>query len=143
MKPGLTPGARARFRMTVAEGDTVRALFSDRGAFPQMPAVFATAKMVGLMEWACVEQLRPYYEEGEDSLGVHVDVDHSAPTLPGQEVTVETEVEEIDGRFIWFRVVAHDGIDRIGAGRHRRALIDTAKFNDRLAAKRARAGLEG
>ncbi|UFM66403.1 thioesterase family protein [Paracoccus sp. MA] len=143
MKPGLTPGARARFSMTVAEGDTVRALFSDRGAFPRMPAVFATAKMVGLMEWACVEQLRPYYEEGEDSLGVHVDVDHSAPTLPGQAVTVETEVEEIDGRFIWFKVVAHDGIDRIGAGRHRRALINTAKFNDRLEAKRAKAGLEG
>ncbi|KGJ04636.1 fluoroacetyl-CoA thioesterase [Paracoccus halophilus] len=143
MRPGLKQGDRASFRMTVMPGDTVPALFSDRNAFPDMPAVFATAKMVGLMEWACVEQLRPYYDEGEDSLGIHVDVDHSAPTLPGQVVTVETEVEEIDGRFIWFRVEAHDGIDRIGAGRHRRAVIESAKFNDRLGAKRAAAGLEG
>ena len=143
MKPGLKPGDRASFSMRVTAGDTVPALFADRRAFLDMPDVFATAKMVGLMEWACVEQLRPYYEDGEDSLGIHVDVDHSAPTLPGQVVTVETEVEEIDGRFLWFRVVAHDGIDQIGAGRHRRAVIDSTKFNDRLELKRAKAGLEG
>ena len=143
MKPGLKPGDRASFSMRVTAGDTVPALFADRRAFLDMPEVFATAKMVGLMEWACVEQLRPYYEDGEDSLGIHVDVDHSAPTLPGQVVTVETEVEEIDGRFLWFRVVAHDGIDQIGAGRHRRAVIDSTKFNDRLELKRAKAALEG
>ncbi|MFC3528675.1 thioesterase family protein [Paracoccus mangrovi] len=143
MKPGLKPGDRASFSMRVTAGDTVPALFADRRAFLDMPDVFATAKMVGLMEWACVEQLRPYYEDGEDSLGIHVDVDHSAPTLPGQVVTVETEVEEIDGRFLWFRVVAHDGIDQIGAGRHRRAVIDSTKFNDRLELKRAKAALEG
>ncbi len=143
MKPGLKPGDRASFSMRVTAGDTVPALFADRRAFLDMPDVFATAKMVGLMEWACVEQLRPFYEDGEDSLGIHVDVDHSAPTLPGQVVTVETEVEEIDGRFLWFRVVAHDGIDQIGAGRHRRAVIDSTKFNDRLELKRAKAALEG
>ena len=143
MKPGLKSGDCARFSMKVQPGDTVPALFSDRNAFPEMPVVFATAKMVGLMEWACVEQLRPYYEEGEGSLGVHVDVDHTAPTLPGQVVTVETEVEEVDGRFIWFRVTAHDGIDQIGTGRHRRAVIRNEKFNDRLNAKRAQTGLEG
>ena len=143
MKPGLKPGDRASFSMRVTAGDTVPALFADRRAFLDMPDVFATAKMVGLMEWACVEQLRPYYEDGEDSLAIHVDVDHSAPTLPGQVVTVETEVEEIDGRFLWFRVVAHDGIDQIGAGRHRRAVIRNEKFNDRLVTKRAQAGLEG
>ena len=143
MKPGLKPGDRASFSMRVTAGDTVPALFADRRAFLDMPDVFATAKMVGLMEWACVEQLRPFYEDGEDSLGIHVDVDHSAPTLPGQVVTVETEVEEIDGRFLWFRVVAHDGIDQIGAGRHRRAVIRNEKFNDRLVTKRAQAGLEG
>ena len=143
MKPGLKSGDCARFSMKVQPGDTVPALFSDRNAFPAMPVVFATAKMVGLMEWACVEQLRPYYEEGEGSLGVHVDVDHTAPTLPGQVVTVETEVEEVDGRFIWFRVTAHDGIDQIGTGRHRRAVIRNEKFNDRLDAKRAQTGLEG
>lgn len=142
MKPGLTTGDRHSHSFTVGQGELVPALFGGR-AFPDMPAVFATGQMVALMEWACVEHLRPYYEAGEDSLGVHVDVDHTAATLPGQTVTVETEVEEVDGRFIWFRVSAHDGVDQIGQGRHRRAVIDTAKFNAKLAAKRAAAGLEG
>lgn len=142
MKPGLSIGAQGRHSFTVTEAELVPALFGGT-AFARMPRVFATAQMVALMEWACVEQLRPFYDDGEDSLGIHVDVDHSAPTLPGQTVTVETEVEEIDGRFIWFRVRAHDGIDVIGQGRHRRAVINADRFNQRLAAKRTATGLEG
>lgn len=141
MKPGLQPGDRHVHRMNVQNSHLVPALFAESNAFTDMPSVFATAQMVGLMEWACVEQLRPFYNEGEQSVGVHIDVDHSAATLPGQLVTIETEVESVEGRYIWFKVVAHDGIDQIGAGRHRRALIDSAKFMDRLAGKRAAIGL--
>ncbi|WP_151718002.1 thioesterase family protein [Gemmobacter serpentinus] len=143
MKDGLKIGAKAEHRFTVEERHTVRALFSEEGAFPTMPAVFATAYMTGLMEWACVEIVKPFYENDDDSLGTHVDFSHLAPTLPGQVVTVTAEVTEFDGRFIWFRVQAHDGIDLIGEGRHQRALIKTEKFAHRLAAKRASAGLEG
>ena len=143
MKPGLKPGDRFQHQMQVLPSHLVPALFAEADAFPDMPQVFATAQMIGLMEWTCVEQLRPFYDAGEHSVGIHVDVDHSAPTLPGQTVTVEAEVEQVEGRFIWFRVRAHDGIDQIGAGRHRRAVIDSAKFNERLQAKRAAAGLEG
>ncbi|MRX50605.1 thioesterase [Paracoccus sp. S-4012] len=145
MKPGLEPGARARHEMVVEPSHLVPALLSEQrdgaGAFPGLPPVFATAQMVALMEWACLEQMRPFQEEGETSLGVHVDFDHAAPTLPGQTITVETEVEEVDGRFIWFRVEAHDGVERIGGGRHRRAVVRSSNFTERLAAKRAAAGL--
>lgn len=143
MKPGLTIGATVDHRMVVTPHHTVRALFADEGAFPTMPAVFATAYMTGLMEWACVQLIKPFYEDGEDSLGTHVDFSHVAPTLPGQTVTVTATVEAIDGRKIWFTVRAHDGVDMIGEGRHQRALIVTERFNERLAAKRAAAGLEG
>lgn len=143
MKEGLKIGARAEQRLKVEERHTVRALFAQEGAFPAMPAVFATAYMTGLMEWACVEVIRPFYADGEDSLGIHVDFSHVAPTLPGQVVTVTAELTGIEGRKFDFRVSAHDGIDLIGEGRHQRALIDTTKFANRLAAKGAAAGLEG
>ena len=45
-----------------------------------MPEVFATGFMVGLMEWTCVQLLRPHLDPGEGSLGVHIDVSHKAPT---------------------------------------------------------------
>ena len=147
MKPGLKVGDRSSHAMTVEEAHVVPRLFAEQnngaGAFPDMPPVFATANMVALMEWACVEQLKPFYEDGEDSVGIHVDVDHAAPTLPGQKVTVESEVESLDGRFVWFRVRAHDGVDVIGQGRHRRAVIERAKFAERLAGKAALVAARG
>lgn len=127
-------------RMTVQPSHTVPALFSDLDAFPEMPQVFATAFYTGLMEWACVEMIRPFYDDGEQSLGTHVDFSHVAPTLPGQQVTVTARLAERDGKFLWFDVSAHDGVDLIGQGRHQRALIGSNKFMDRLAQKRAVVG---
>ncbi len=39
-----------------------------------MPEVFATGFMVGLMEWTCVQLLKPHLDDGEGSLGTHIDV---------------------------------------------------------------------
>lgn len=137
MKPGLAPGHRAEFARVMTQDDTVPALFPDATHLHDMPAVLATAKMIGLMEWACVEHLLPFFEDGEVSLGIHVDVNHIAATPPGMKVTVETEVEEIDGRFIWFRVRAMDAYDVIGEGRHRRAVVAQEKFEAKAAEKAA------
>jgi fluoroacetyl-CoA thioesterase len=57
-------------------------------------------------------------------------------------VTVETEVTAIEGRFIWFAVRAHDGVDLIGAGRHQRAVVRWDRFVPRAMAK-AKAKAEG
>lgn len=137
MKPGLAIGDRAVFSRAVPESETVSRLFPDSTLLAQMPDVLATAYMIGLMEWACCEHIAPYYEDGECSLGTHVDISHVAPTPPGLTVTVTSELEEIEGRFVWFKVSAHDGQDLIGAGRHPRALVHVDRFNERAAAKAA------
>jgi fluoroacetyl-CoA thioesterase len=133
--PGLSIGDRAAFSHVIGTQHTVPALFPEAALFQDMPGVFATGYMVGLMEWACVEQLAPYYEVGEGSLGTHVDVSHVAPTPPGLTVTVETEVTALEGRFVWFRVRAHDGVDMIGEGRHQRAVVRWEKFVPKALAK--------
>lgn len=135
MKPGLAIGDRARFSHRIGAEHTVPALFPEALKFQDMPGVFATGYMVGLMEWACIEQLAPYYEDGEGSLGTHVDVSHVAATPPGLTVTVETEVTAIEGKFVWFRVRAHDGVDLIGEGRHQRAMVRWEKFVPKAMAK--------
>jgi len=133
--PGLQIGDRAAFRLVIGPQHTVPALFPEAAKFQDMPGVLATGYMVGLMEWACIEQLAPHYEPGEGSLGTHVDVSHVAPTPPGLTVTVETEVTGIDGKFVWFAVRAHDGRDLIGEGRHQRALVRWEKFVPKAMAK--------
>lgn len=137
MKAGLQPGARAVFRHTVGKEHSVPALYPESALFQKMPAVLATGYLVGLMEWACVEQLAPFYEDGEGSLGTHVDVSHVSPTPPGLTVTVETEVTGMDGKFVWFSVRAHDGVDMIGEGRHQRAVVKWDRFLPRAMAKSA------
>ncbi|SDI26403.1 thioesterase family protein [Aliiruegeria lutimaris] len=142
MKPGLVIGDKARFARAVRPEEVVCRLFPDARIMDDMPEVFASAMMIGMFEWACVEQIAPFYEQGEGSLGIGFDLNHVAPTPPGLTVTVETEVIEIDGRFITFRVRGHDGQDMIGEGTHKRAVTRWEKFNAKVAAKAAKAHLE-
>jgi fluoroacetyl-CoA thioesterase len=100
-----------------------------------MPQVFATGYMVGLMEWACMQLMAPHLDPGEGSLGVHIDVNHTAATPPGFAVTVDVECTEVVGKKISFKVKAHDGVDQIGAGRHERFVVAWDRFNTNVTAK--------
>ncbi len=98
-------------------------------------AVFATPEMVRLMERAAVNGLAPYLAPGQQSVGTMVNVKHLAATPLGATVTARAELLSVDGRRLLFKVSAHDGTDLIGEGTHERALIDLAKFEQRVAAK--------
>lgn len=135
MKPGLNIGDTASFARVVTERDVVPDLFPDADVLHGMPRVFATAYMVGLMEWACVEQIAPFFEQGEGSLGVHVDMSHVAPTPPGLTVTIESTVDAMDDRTIWFNVVLRDDHEVISTGRHQRAIVQWDRFQRRVDAK--------
>ncbi len=132
MKDTLKPGATAQLPYRVPADKTVPHLYPEAPEFRQMPTVFATGFMVGLMEWTCMKVLEPHLDPGEGSLGVHIDVSHIAATVPGQTVTVEAECTKVEGRRVWFRVKAHDGIELIGAGRHERMIIPWTKFVSRV-----------
>lgn len=139
MKPTLKPGLTHSHRFTVTDAKTVPNLYPEAADFREMPRVFATGYMVGLLEWACIELMRPHLDPGEGSLGIHVDVSHTAATPAGMTVTVEAKVEAVEGKRVDFSVVLHDGIDEIGRGTHRRAVVAWDKFNAHVAAKAARA----
>ncbi|HKZ96261.1 MAG TPA: thioesterase family protein, partial [Hyphomicrobiaceae bacterium] len=141
MKPTLAPGAKITFRYLVPDNKTVPHLYPESPDFQAMPAVFATGFMVGLIEWACMELLKPYLDPGEASLGVHIEVSHVAATLPGQTVTVEAECTRLEGRRVVFRVKAHDGMDAIGEGRHERIILPWDRFKARINAKAKAAGV--
>ncbi len=141
MKETLKPGARAEFQFTVPATKTVPNLYPEAPEFQAMPAVFATGFHVGLMEWAALKALEAHMDDGEGSLGIHVDVSHCAATLPGQTVTVEAEVTEVHGRRITFKVKAHDGIELIGEGTHQRMVVPWQRFKAKVNAKAKAAGV--
>ena len=91
--------------------------------------VFSTPAMIGLMEGTCVRLTAPYLDEGENTVGMHVDVYHLAPTKIGQSVTVTAEILEVAGNKIRYAVSAiNDAGVKIGEGKHRRAVIRPKQF---------------
>jgi fluoroacetyl-CoA thioesterase len=141
VKPTLARGLTHRFTYQVPHDKTVSHLYPEVADFQKMPAVFATGFMVGLMEWTCMQLLAPHLDAGEGSLGVHIDVSHTAATPPGLTVTVDVECVAIEGPRITFQVKAHDGMDAIGEGRHQRFVVAWDKFNARLADKAGKVGV--
>jgi fluoroacetyl-CoA thioesterase len=140
LKPTLRVGASTQFSFRIPATKTVPHLYPEARELQLMPTVFATGFMVGLMEWTCLHIVAPHLEEGEGSLGIHINVSHLAATVPGQTVTVDAECTKVEGRRLYFHVKAHDGIDLIGEGEHQRMVVNWAKFEQRVneKAKRAR-----
>ena len=120
MKNGLVPGrSHTETYLTTLEM-RAKQLVSD---------VFSTPAMIGLMEYTCVLLVAPYLDENEQTVGIHVDVRHMAPTKIGQSVTVTAELLEVKNNKLRFAVSAvNDQGVKIGEGIHRRALINTERF---------------
>jgi fluoroacetyl-CoA thioesterase len=132
----LRPGLTHTQMIAVDERLLVPAMAGFYTSFGTMPQVFATAYMVGFIEWACIELINPYLGAEEDSVGTHVDVSHVAATPSGMTVRAEVELVEVSGRKLRFRVRCFDDAEPIGEGFHERAIIHREKFAGKIARKR-------
>ncbi|HTY40873.1 MAG TPA: hotdog domain-containing protein [Thermoanaerobaculia bacterium] len=108
------------------------------GPEDSFPPVFATARMVALMELAAARVLRPHLGPGEHSVGVTVDVTHSAATPEGAPVEATARYLGRDGKLFAFEVVARDAGGEVGRGTHRRAVVSGERL---VAGARRRTGL--
>lgn len=116
--------------LTVTEQHTAPKLGSGRAP------VFASPAMVALIEAAAVACVEDQLAAGQETLGVHLDIEHVAATPVGLEVTATAELIEVAGRKLVFKVEARDAREPIGRGRHTRIIVDSARFRARVAAKR-------
>jgi predicted thioesterase len=82
--------------------------------------------------WASVE---PCMEEGRSTVGTKLDVSHLSASPVGATITCESELLEVDGRRLVFKVSASDDAGLIGEGLHERFIINTEKFMARTEAK--------
>jgi len=81
---------------------------------------------------AAIEHLLP---EGHQSLGIHLDVSHTAATPVGVGVSATAEVVSLEGRTVTFRVEARDEFEPIGGGTHQRIVVSVARFDERVQRK--------
>ena len=94
--------------------------------------VFATPAMVALMENTAVHCLKGHLEEGQDTVGIEINVKHIKATPVGDKVNCKAKVTEIEGRRIRFELEAEDEKGQIGYAIHDRFIIDPVKFMAKL-----------
>lgn len=97
--------------------------------------VLATVMMISLMEKTCLLSVEPYLEEGQGTVGTHVNVSHCSATPCGMAFWVDSELVEIDRRRLVFKVKAFDERGLIGEGFHERFIIDSDKFQRKTESK--------
>ncbi len=132
MKPGLTTAHACELTWIVRPEHTIHLGF---GQGTGGAVVFATPAMVSLMEHAARDALLPFLEEGEESVGAQISVEHLAATPIAATVRARAEVTAIDGRLVDFQIAAFDEVEQIGRATHRRAVIRIDRFAGRLAEK--------
>jgi len=122
--PKTTPplGTRAEVNEIVKPEHTLKAHVA------WLPPVLTTPDMIRWMEIACFIALQPFCEDGETTVGTHIDVKHFAPTGIGEGVKAEAELERIDGRFYMMKVTATSAGKVIGSGHVGRAFVHMERF---------------
>ncbi|HEX6002031.1 MAG TPA: hotdog domain-containing protein [Hyphomicrobiaceae bacterium] len=125
IRPGLTGGAE----LVVAPEHTAARVGSGE------IAVLATPVMINLIEAAALAACEHLLPPGHQSLGIHLDVSHTAATPVGLRVAAAAEVVAVEGRTITFRVEARDEREVIGGGTHQRVVVNVARFDQRVQRK--------
>jgi len=138
MTTPLQEGLEFEFTYDVPQEKTVPYLFPEFPEGREMPKVLATGYMVGLFEFACIKAINRHIDwPRQQTVGIHVNISHTAATPPGFTITVKGRLEKVDGRKLSFALTAHDGVDTISKGTHDRFIIDADKFNAAVAKKGA------
>jgi fluoroacetyl-CoA thioesterase len=137
MNNAIVPGITHTLSLQINDRLLVKAFAPDFPALAGLPPVFPSTFMVGFIEWACIETLRPYLKDGENTLGTHVYLSHAASTPMGIKVTATAELIEVKEHTLRFRVDCYDECDLIGSGFHERRVINTGRFTTKARKKAA------
>jgi predicted thioesterase len=127
----IVPGLRGTAEIVVGPEHTAPFVGSGR------IAVLATPVMINLIEAAALAAVEHLLPAGHQSLGIHLDVSHTAATPVGLRVTATAEVTQVQGRTISFQVAARDEFEQIGGGTHRRVVVSVSRFDERVQHKLA------
>ena len=131
MKATLQPGVTKVRQITVDRPRTI-------GFMGEDGRVYGTPYMILDIEETCRLLILDHADDGEDSVGIEVNVKHLAATLPAMTVEITVKVASVEGRKVAFEIHAKDELDTISTGSHARFVVDKAKTAERLKAKAAK-----
>lgn len=122
--PGIAKGLQSRIECVVPFEWTIAAYDSS------LPAVFSTPAMIGLMELAAAQAIRPHLPVGTISVGTRIEVDHLKAVSQGAKVEANARLVGTRGRFLVFETEARAGGTVIGRGKVFRAIVPARNFHE-------------
>jgi predicted thioesterase len=97
--------------------------------------VYATPCMAALMEAAACAAIEEALDENETTVGIELNLKHTAATPVGLEVRAEAEVTAVEGKIFSFQITAYDEAGKIGEATHKRALVNSQRFLEKTYGK--------
>ena len=96
-------------------------------------AVLSTPSLVAFMENAAKNYLNKFLPEEMGSVGSNININHIAPTLIGNSITVRGKITEVvKEKIIKFSIEAYEKDKKIGEAEHTRVIINNTKFLEKL-----------
>lgn len=96
-------------------------------------AVLSTPSLVAFMENAAKNYLNNFLPQELGSVGSNININHIAPTLIGNSITVRGKITEvIKEKIIKFSIEAYEKDKKIGEAEHTRVIINNTKFLEKL-----------
>ncbi len=97
--------------------------------------IYATPRLVDDIEQTCLDYLLTFLDEGENTVGVAVDIRHVGATLLGMSVSIVATVTRVEGRSVTFNVEVRDDVELVATAAHTRVVVNVAKLRSRVQAK--------
>ena len=100
-----------------------------------MPGILCTPWLIWFLEHAARNAVLPLLDPGESTVGVVVNIEHTAATPLGSQVVCRARVIYTDGPLISFQLEAHDEHEQIARGTHKLRVIEAARLAARVEKK--------
>lgn len=129
MKASLVPGVVTEVEHTVDDARAISFMGDDL-------RVYATPSIVHDLEYACRDLILAHLEDGQDTVGARVEIEHLKPTPLGMAVRHVVTVEEVKGRSVTCSIEVHDAMEKVATARHTRFIVDVVRLKKAVAQKR-------
>jgi fluoroacetyl-CoA thioesterase len=94
--------------------------------------VLSTPSMIGFIENAAMECVKPELAQGQITVGSAINIKHLGPVPIGEKLTVTAQLINIDKERLTFKVRAEWRNEVIGEGLHERFIVNREKFLQKL-----------
>ena len=116
------PGRRASVNLHVTADDTAVALGSGD------VDVLGTPRVLAIAEQASLDALGDCLGPDLTTVGSWVEIEHTAPSRVGEDVRADAVLLGVHGRRLEFSVTITSGEMEVAHIRHRRTIVERAKF---------------